>query len=340
MLDYSVLENKLKKDEISNCYIFCGSDEQTIKGTINKIVDKAVSKDFLALNYVELDGLTITMDGIINACETLPFMSERRVVVVYRSNFLKDKMDKSMEKLSREIGDYIKNLPKNCILIMYYIFESDREKESSKLKKLEKQACVVKFSKLKGATLQKKVGDMFREKGKEVSKVDLALFCSLAENNIDIIENEVEKLCSYAEEREITAKDISNLVSGKNDNDVFNLVDFLSQKKPQISLDVLNELLFKGESASGILRMIERQFKLLFDIKLGMDKGKGKDELSRELRVHPYVCEKMMIQSKKFTIMQLEKIIELCLNTEKTLKSSSVDEKTEMELLIINTAII
>ncbi|MFU0825370.1 DNA polymerase III subunit delta [Clostridium sp.] len=340
MLDYSALESKLKKGEISNCYIFCGSDEQTIKDTINKIANKVLSKNFLQLNYVEMDGLNITIDSIINACETLPFMSDKRMVIIYRANFLKDRVDKSMDRLSKEVSSYIKTLPKHCILIMYYIFENDKEKESDKLKKLNKLACTVKFSKLKGASLQKKVGDMFKEKGKEISKADLALFCSLVENNIDIIENEIEKLCSYTEEREITPKDIYDLVSGKEDNDIFNLVEFLSQRKPQVSLDVLNELLFKGESASVILRMIQRQFKLLFDIKLGIYKGKSKDELTRELKLHPYVCEKMIMQSKKFSIEQLEKIIELCLNTEKNLKSTSVDEKTEMELLIINTAIV
>jgi len=45
----------------------------------------------------------------------------------------------------------------------------------------------------------------------------------------------------------------------------------------------------------------------------------------------------MVKQSKKFTINQLKKAVELCLNTEKRIKSSSIDEKTEMELLIINT---
>ncbi|KGM97923.1 DNA polymerase III subunit delta [Clostridium novyi A str. 4552] len=340
MLDSFALENKLNKGNLSNVYVFCGSDEQSIKKAIDKIVNKVVNKDFKELNYVQLDGMTVEIDSIINACETLPIMSEKRVALIYRANFLKDKVDKSMEKVFKSLIKYIEDVPKDSILIMYYIFENDREKESLKLKKLDKKIEVVKFSKLKGVALQRKVGEIFKRKNKSISKSDLALFCNIVENNMDIIENEVEKLCCYVDDRDIVTEDITKLISGKNDNDIFNLVDFVSQKKPQKSLDILNELVFKGESVTGILRMIQRQFKLIFDIKVNMDKGKNKDDIARELRLHPFICEKMMNQSKKFSIGQLEKIFKLCIETEKTLKSSSVNQKTELELLIINTVIV
>lgn len=340
LLDSFALENKLNKGNLSNVYVFCGSDEQSIKKAIDKIVNKVVNKDFKELNYVQLDGMTVEIDSIINACETLPIMSEKRVALIYRANFLKDKVDKSMEKVFKSLIKYIEDVPKDSILIMYYIFENDREKESLKLKKLDKKIEVVKFSKLKGVALQRKVGEIFKRKNKSISKSDLALFCNIVENNMDIIENEVEKLCCYVDDRDIVTEDITKLISGKNDNDIFNLVDFVSQKKPQKSLDILNELVFKGESVTGILRMIQRQFKLIFDIKVNMDKGKNKDDIARELRLHPFICEKMMNQSKKFSIGQLEKIFKLCIETEKTLKSSSVNQKTELELLIINTVIV
>ncbi|MEA4828276.1 MAG: DNA polymerase III subunit delta [Clostridium sp.] len=338
LIDLPSLEHKLKKNELNNCYIFCGSDEQSIKKSINKIINKAVNKEFLDLNYVQLDGTNVNIDSIINACETLPFMSDKKIVLIYRANFLRDKVDKAMESLSKDISEYIKKLPNECILIMYYIFENDREKESYKLKKLDKAASIVKVSKLKGAMLQRKVEEIFKSKGKNISKADLALFCSNVENNMDIIKNEVEKLCCYTIDRDITTKDITDLVVVKNDNDIFNLVDFISQKKPEKSLDILNELLFKGESVTVILRMIQRQFKMLFDIKLGMEQGKNKDQIASDLKLHPYICEKMMLQSKKFNISQLKNSMELCLYTERVLKTSTVDSKIEMELLIIKTA--
>lgn len=338
MTDFVILEKKLKNNEFDNCYIFCGNDEKSIKTTIKNILKKTVDDSFIDLNYIQLDGLTVNCDEVINACETLPFMADKKVVTIYRANFLKDKCEKDREKVYKEIIKYMKNLPKECILIMYYIFDGEREKESNKVKRLSKTTCAVKFPKLKGNFLQKKVKAIFDKKNMKVSKSDLVLFCSCVESNMDIIENEVEKLYWYTYQRDIKSQDIYDILSHKNDNDIFNLVDYLSQMKPQKSLDILNELLFKGESVNMILRMIERQFKMLLDIKLGVQNGDTKEILSRELRLHPYICEKMMTQSKRFSFKKVQKSIELCLETEKILKSSSIDSKTEMELLIINTA--
>lgn len=340
MKDVLYLEEQLSKNRINNCYIFCGSDEHSIKNYINKIIAKFVNKDFFDFNYTEIDGINANIDNIKNACETLPFMSEKKVVVIYRANFLRDKVDKALESASKEIMQYINNIPQECILIMYYIFENDREKESNKVKKLEKSVLAIKMSKLKGNSLSKKVSDILKEKGKDINKSDLAVLCNNVENNLDIIENELEKLYCYTIDREITGKDILDIVTKKNDNDIFNLVDFISQRKPQKSLDILNELIFKGEAETSILRMIQRQFKLLFLIKLGIESGKNKEQLSSELKLNPFICEKMMQQSSKFTLNQLKQNVEASLETERILKSKSVDSKLEMELLILKSTTI
>ena len=123
----------------------------------------------------------------------------------------------------------------------------------------------------------------------------------------------------------------------KSENDIFNLVDYLSQKNIKKALDVLNELIFKGEKIPLILYMVARQFNLLFNIKLGIDSGKSKEVLANELRLHPYICEKMISQSMKFTIRALKRNIELCVETEKTLKSTSTDDKINIEVFMIKT---
>lgn len=335
--DYMELESDIKKGKFHNCYVFCGVDEVLIKETLNIMINKIVDNTFKDLNYVQFDGLTVDMDNVINTCETIPFMSDKKAVVIYRANFLGENEDKELNRKFEKIKKYIENPANHCILIMYYIFENDREKVSDKIRKIDKKAYVVKFDKLKGVALERKVASLFEAKGKNIGKIELKLFCDGLENNMNIIKNEVEKLCSYAYERDITKEDILKLLPPKTDNDIFNLVDNVSQKKIEKAMDILNELIFKGEKVPFILFMVERQFNILLQIKIGLEEGKNKDILAKELRLNPFICEKMITQSRKFTLKGLKEAINICLNTEKTLKSSSVNEKTEMELLILNT---
>lgn len=336
-MELEKLEQLAKKGELKGCYVFYGPDENLIKEAISLITEKVVDKSFEDLNLVRFDGMKVQGEEVVNACETLPFMSEKKLVLIYRAEFLGDKEDRENKKRFEDIYKYMDNLPSHCILVMYYVLGDDREKAGPNIKKLEKKCSVIKADKLKGDKLYKKVGAMFEERGKSVDKVLLKFFCDNVENNMNIISNEIDKLLSFTEGREITKRDMVLLLPQMNDDDIFDLVDFLSQKKPEKALDILNELIFRGESVTSILFMIERQFKLLYNIKLGMDEGKNKDILAKELRLHPYICEKMMNQSRKFSMNQIKSCMKLCLNTEKSLKSSQGDKKIEMEMLIIGT---
>ncbi|AJA48391.1 DNA polymerase III, delta subunit [Clostridium pasteurianum DSM 525 = ATCC 6013] len=342
MINFLDLDSRIKKT-IDNFYIFCGHNEQMIKDSIKKIVKLSVNNDFLDLNYFEFDGVAVTYEEIINSCETLPFMSDNKVIVVYRADFLSDRtkhINKNGDTILKKLKKYSEDFPKQSILIMYYVFDNDREKISSKVKRLDKNACVVEFTKLKGVMLQNKVKEIFNEKGKNIDRTNLSFFCSEVENNMDIIKNEVDKLCCYTEGRNIEKQDILDLLPQKSDNDIFNLVDFLSQRRPERAIEVLSELIYKGEKATNILSMIERQFRIMMNLKIGMENKRGKEELAKEYRLHPFICEKMMRQCQKYTLEQIIKSEEICIETERELKSQGSNERVKLELLIIKSAMV
>lgn len=342
MINFTDLEKKIKKHELDNCYIFCGSDEKLIKNHVKFITDNVLNRDFMDLNYSKFDGSKIDFETIIDACETMPFMSDKKVVVVYRASFLDDSgggknSGDIKSKNFAMLNEYLKNPSPHCILVIYYVFLSDREKPSNKIKKLDKKSCVIKVDKLRGESLQKKCRSLFENAGTKIGKSELTLFCGQVDNNMEIILNEVEKLVSFTQGREITKEDILEMMPQKSENDIFNLVDYLSQKNIKKALDVLNELIYKGEKIPLILFMLGRQFNLLFNLKLGIDSGKTKEILANELKLHPYICEKMISQSMKFTIKALKRNIELCVDTEKILKSASTDDKLNIEVFMIKT---
>ncbi|MEG0772375.1 DNA polymerase III subunit delta [Clostridium sp.] len=343
MIGLTEFEGNLKKNKIDNCYIFCGTDENLIKTSIEAIIKKIIEPSFKDFNYTRYDGEKVDNDTILNSCETLPFMSSKKIVEIYRSTFLEDANGVGSNNGKKvdfnELFKYINNMPEYTILIMYYIFDNDRDKISSKVKKLDGKATVVKIDKLKGQTLQSKVKDIFQNKGKSIEKSEISFFCSIIDNNMNIINNEIDKLISYTDGREIKREDIIALMPPKSENDIFNLVDYLSQKNVKKSIDILNELVYKGEKPPKILYMIERQFKLLLALSVGNEVGKSHDMLAREFKLNPYIAEKMLKQSKKFSINALRKNLKLCIDVEKMMKSTSADDKTILEMLIINSVI-
>ena len=121
MINYEVYEKDIEKGNIKNGYVFCGLDEELIKDGIDMIVKREVPNDLKDLNLIRIDGMNTTFDDIVNACETMPFMGDKKVVLVYRANFLQDKSDSSGTKIYNELKKYISDMPPYTILIMYYL---------------------------------------------------------------------------------------------------------------------------------------------------------------------------------------------------------------------------
>ena len=339
MITIDVLESEIKKNSIANGYVFCGLDEELIKSSIDPIIKKVLDKDFLDLNFIKIDGLTSTFDEIENACETLPFFGDKKVVLVYRANFLKDKPDKEGAKTYTEILKYIKDLPQHTILIMYYLFNDKRDtpKKNKKLGTLDKYIKVVHCDKLKKDKYYKKIEDIFKENGKNIGKIQVRYFGEKVQNNFDIIKSEIDKLCAYTYGREIEKEDIDKLIANKSEDDIFDLVEYISNKKVDRALDLLDDLLFKADQHILIITTIENHFKRLYEIKIYMSKGKRVDYFMSKYRLPQFVCEKLMNQANKFSLKQLGQFIRICVDTENKLKSSTGDKSTEMELMLFKT---
>ena len=338
MIDFDVLEGEVKKGKIDNSYIFCGLDEELIKEGISLVVNNTVDKSLLDLNYIRLDGLTTTFDDIMNACETMPFMGDKKVVVVYRASFLKDKTDSAGTKTYNEILKYLKDLPPYTVLIMYYLFNDKRDtpKKSTKVKALDKVSKVVYFDKLKKDRYYKKVEEVFKEKGKEIGKIELRYFAEKVQNNFDIIRREADKLIAYTGDRVITKNDIDRLIANSSEDDIFDLIDFISQKKVEKALDLLYELLSKSDQHMLIISNIENNFKRLYEIKILVQSGARVNDISSKFKLPTFVCEKLMNQCSKFSVKQLQRLMEICLETENKIKTTGVDKNMEMELMIFN----
>ena len=342
MITIDVLESEIKKNSIANGYVFCGLDEELIKSSIDLIIKKVLDKDFLDLNFIKIDGLTSTFDEIENACETLPFFGDKKVVLVYRANFLKDKPDKEGAKTYTEILKYIKDLPQHTILIMYYLFNDKRDtpKKNKKLSTLDKYVRVVHCDKLKKDKYYKKIEDIFKENGRTIGKVQLKYFADKVQNNFDIIKREIDKLDCYALGRELTKEDIDKLIPNKSEDDIFDLVEYISLRKVEKAIDLLDELLFKADQHMLIISSIGNHFKRLYEIKIYLLKGKKLEFFISKYRLPQFVCEKLMNQASKFSLKQLNQLIKVCINTEIKLKSSTTDKQMEMELMLFKTFMI
>ena len=99
---------------------------------------------------------------------------------------------------------------------------------------------------------------------------------------------------------------------------------------------MLYELLSKSDQHMLIISNIENNFKRLYEIKILVQNGTRVNDISSKFKLPTFVCEKLINQCSKFSVKQLQKLMEICLETENKIKTTGVDKNMEMELMIFN----
>ena len=81
-MTYQDFTVNINKGRLKTLYLFYGEEDYLIDHTLKLLKDKYIDNSFETLNYQILEGKDIQFEDIHNACETLPFMSDKKIVVV------------------------------------------------------------------------------------------------------------------------------------------------------------------------------------------------------------------------------------------------------------------
>lgn len=343
-MSYESMTNDIKNNNLKKVYLCYGSEEYLKDWIVNELKKNYIDVAFESLNYVYFDGKEVNVGSIINACETLPFMSDKKIVVVGDSPlFMSGKGANPSEE--DQLKDYIPTLSQSTCLVFIIKGESiDKRKKLIKI--IQKEGSIIELNKIKGNDLNKWIEKTFRKNKKKISKNEVYYFIQgigylEASNNKTLydLENEISKLCNYIGNRQqVTKDDIDKCLSKTLQNNLFKLLDAIGKKSPNIALSVLNEMILDNEPIQRITFMIIKQFRLLFMAKLFAEKGYGPSEVTKKLGVHPYATKKILEQMKSFSSDELENITRKCLDIDSNIKKGKMENKLAIETLIVEIA--
>lgn len=336
-MNYLEFNKSLKDDKLFSIYLFLGEEIYLIDDTINRIKNKYVDKSLESLNYTVLNGKSATQDDVINACETLPFMADKKLVVLNELGLF---IDNGITD-EQEFYDYLVSVGDHCILLISDR-NSDLKKNTKFYKYFKKNDRVVEFNKLTKPQLQVWIKNQLKSKDKEMSPGNINYFMDRSSyfnrnNHTDLyhLKGELNKIIDYSDDKEIKKDDIEYISQASKDNNIFDLLGYMSEGNGDKALQVFNELYSLNEPAIKILFMISRQVRLLINYKLYNDKGYSDNQIKDKLKISPYEMKKISYQSKRHDIGKLKKHFYHILETDKKLKTSATDDKLEMEMLII-----
>jgi DNA polymerase-3 subunit delta len=155
-------------------------------------------------------------------------------------------------------------------------------------------------------------------------------------NDLQAINNELEKVVIYAGERKaISYDDVKRVVGSFRDFTPFDLADALGKKDREAAFLILSRLIQEGESPVGLLGSIAWNFRRLLNAKSMEAAGAGIEEIKKKHRIIFHQAASFQAQLRSYTLGELEKAIEVLLMADKALKSSGLGGRLVLERMIL-----
>ena len=275
---------------MTNLY-FIESDNHII---LNKYLEDIVKENKFSLDEViKFDLSEKNISEVITELDTYSLFSNRKIVFAYDCIFLTS--DKS--EVEQDIDSFTKyiNNPKEDSVLILACRKLDGKKNIAKLVK-------EKFKVIE-ATIDYTDYVKTKTKGYKFASSDIAYFLSCMNEDLDRINNELDKLMMLKdEEKEITNKDIDLIVIKKIDDNIFDLIEAIIKKDKKKSLEIYNGIVNYGEEVFKIMISLANQIRLLLQVKI-LEKENDTDIAEQLHLKNPkqlyFLRKKMGMYSKK-----------------------------------------
>ncbi|MBI5754998.1 DNA polymerase III subunit delta [Candidatus Peregrinibacteria bacterium] len=316
-------------------FLFTGSDSYRIQQKIEYWKKSFAEKHGGSANITLLDGKKIELAEIRSAFETLPLLAEKRLIII--RDFLKNAKPKNEEdgeeventalKDQKKLATALENLSDDCILV-FVEPGSFPDRRSALVKKIQKNGKIEVFETLEGASLTQWILDTVKEHGGKISPANADFLARHIGSNLWQLGNEIEKLVTFADQREITEKDILLLTKANIKTTIFKLTDYFGQKNARLAIETLDTLTKNSEDIFYIFFMIVRHFRILIQVKSLLEQKKSQQNILTELHLHPFVIDTAIRQCRNFPLTALKTIYGKLLTIDESAKTGKIKTST------------
>jgi len=323
-------------------HVLIGEDDFSVRQALNEIKKGIGNAAALMTNTTVLDGRQVTLEQMRSACDTVPFLSEKRLVIVEglferfeignRTGRKKSAGKPEPSEEYKAIAGGIKNLPEFTELVL---LGGGIKAGNTLLRELSTVTRVRYFPSLKQAQLSQWILQRVKAAGGTISPQAVNLLISFVGNDLWIMSNEVDKLVLFAGERRIEEDDVRVVVSYAQEANIFAMIDAVLEFRASTAQGLLQQLLKQGVAPVQLLVMLSRQVRIIFQIKEMRGQGKSRADIQRKLGLtSDFVLRKAWDQADRYSPARIREVYHRLLETDVSIKTGKLEGEVALDILV------
>ncbi len=320
-----------------NLYLICGDEEFLKLEKKRELLERFNAEG--SLNFNEFSGKVQDIYELKELSETLPFMQEKRVILLSDTGAFKGSSDEDMLEL-------INGLQEFTVLIF---IESETDASNRLYKEVKKRGEIFKFVKTgelsykeaeaEQGRIREKIKKYLLDQGRDISSRDLNDLMLLTGYDLFNIHNELEKLICYTEDgsdkvRMIRSEDIEAISSKTVSDRVFDMLNAKLSGNIKKALYLYEEMLSIKTAPMKILFMLEKQFNQVYILKELLESGATEADAAAKMELKPWLIKRLREQSRGLKKADARRYLELAAELETRVKSGDISDRLAVEILL------
>ena len=350
-------------------YLFHGADEFSAHEALARL---RASDDF-GYSQDVFSGAETSLETILAACDTMPFLSEQRLVVVEglprrrrgakgdgddaegegddgasapaaetASAGTRGKRGKGAAKSAGQnprafaegLAAHAARLPTTTVLVI--VVDEALDAAHPLVKAAQQHGRARLFAPPRGPQLEDWLDRRAKSLGVSLAPDAAALLAAEIGESTRLLAGELEKLRTYVGAGgTIRVEDVRALSPAARQSRVFDLTDALARRDNRAALALLHELLAGGESPLGIVALTAYTTRSLLQVKSLAERSMRPAQIAQTAGMAPFVVEKSLAAARRFSFAQLEAAHRSLLEIDTALKSSRMTPELALDLLVV-----
>jgi len=286
-----------------------GPNQFLLKKSLDETTRQFMDK-YGELALERLDGEDIEPQAVIDAVQSLPFLAERKLVVV---------RNLSANKLAAEKIEQIISSVATPVSLVFY--EPLPDKRTVFYKTLKAKTDLREFTDLDGRGLATWLATEATARRGELKLADANYLVERVGTNQALLGNELDKLIIY--DPKISRQNIDLLTEKTPQGKVFDLLDAAFGGNQHRALALYDEQRAQKIEPQAILAMLAWQLNILAVAKHGA--GKQPNEIAQDLGVSPYPVSKAAALARQMDAQKIKNLVNEAEKIDRLGKTKAID---------------
>ena len=324
-------------------YLIYGDDSLSVEETATSLSADDGGDDLYDVNTTTLNGATVSLAELEAAWSTIPFLADKRIVVV---RGLLARMEqgrgggssrsRGMDGEWADIGERLAHVPDSTELIFV---DAAISRNNPLLRAIRPLAQVHEFRLPSVRDMPGWVRQRADRLGAAIEPSAISALVDAIGNDTRLIDMELQKLALYRSDGRsggmIRRQDVAEMVSYVKEANIFAAVDAALEGRAGVALRLAHQLLDEGRSSTYVITMLARQVRFLIVAKDMKSRGFRQDEIGSRLSIRGYPLTKTMQQEGRFSAERLAEIHRRLIEADLSIKTGAADEEMALDALIV-----